>query len=304
MIPEFLRWINVAEGGEQSFLYKVLASLAIVFIISLFRQFALGFVQKNMKNLKTRYNWAKSFAYVSYSMIIVAIIPIWISELHSLGTFLGLLSAGLAVALKDPIANFFAWIYIISKKPFEMGDRVQIGQSEGDILDIGFFEFTMLEIKNWVQADQSTGRIIHVPNGLLFSTPIKNYNQAMDYIWNEIPIVITFESNWEKAKELLMEIEEKELKPLTKDAETKFRQAKTKYYVNYPHLNPAVYTKIVENGVQLTVRYLCPPRKRRDFEQVAYESILKAFHKHNDIHFAYPTTRFFSNPVASGQAKV
>ena len=93
-------------------------------------------------------------------------------------------------------------MYIIFRKPFEMGDRIQIGNSEGDILDISFFEFTMMEIKNWVKADQSTGRIIHIPNGLLFTRPIINYNQAMNYIWNEIPIMVTFESNWEKAKRI------------------------------------------------------------------------------------------------------
>ena len=109
------------------------------------------------------------------------IAPVWVKELYSFGTFLGLMTAGLAIALKDPISNFFAWIYIVFKKPFEMGDRIQIGHSEGDILDISFFAFTLMEIRNWVDADQSTGRIIHVPNGLLFTQPVMNYNQAMDY---------------------------------------------------------------------------------------------------------------------------
>lgn len=63
-------------------------------------------------------------------------------------------------------------MYILLRKPFEMGDRIQIGISEGDILDINFFEFTMLEIKNWVEADQSTGRIIHIPNGFVFTQAI------------------------------------------------------------------------------------------------------------------------------------
>ena len=76
-----------------------------------------------------------------------------------------------------------------------MGDRIQIKSVEGDILDIGFFEFTLLEIKNWVEADQSTGRIIHIPNGLVFNNPVMNYNQAMDFIWHEVPFRITFESN-------------------------------------------------------------------------------------------------------------
>ncbi|HHM21669.1 MAG TPA: mechanosensitive ion channel family protein, partial [Bacteroidetes bacterium] len=236
-------------------------------------------------------NWSKTVSYFSYFLTLLIVVPIWVKELYSFGTFLGLLSAGLAVALKDPIANFFAWIYIILKKPFEMGDRIQIGSSEGDILNISFFEFTLLEIKNWVAADQSTGRIVHVPNGLLFTQPVINYNQGMDYIWNEIPIIVTFESDWNKAKEILLEIEEEKLKPMLKNIKSEYNKAHRKYFVHYSKLTPTVYTSIKENGVLLTLRYLCHPKKRRDSEQTATEEILNRFGRHKDIQFAYPTTR-------------
>lgn len=287
-------WIYESLGITHTVQYDIGATLLIFLIVILLRKLFLRLMMRHNSDIKTRYNWIKSSSYISYIIILFFITPIWIKELHSFGTFFGLLSAGLAVALKDPISNFFAWIYIILKKPFEMGDRIQIGKSEGDILDISFFEFTLLEIKNWVEADQSTGRIVHVPNGLLFTQPVINYNQAMDYIWHEIPVMVTFESNWRKAKQILLDIERNKLKPLIKNAEPEFDKAKREYFVHYNNINPTVYTGIKSNGVLLTLRYLCPPKKRRDFEQTAFEEILNEFEKHPDIRFAYPTTRFYS----------
>ena len=287
-------WINSSLGIGHSLQYKVFASLMAILLVFLARKLLQRLLLRSVTDVKIRYNWAKGFSYFGYFFLFLIIAPIWITELHSFGAFLGLLTAGLAVALKDPISNFFAWVYILIKKPFEMGDRIQIGSSEGDVLDISFFEFTLLEIKNWVEADQSTGRIIHMPNGLLFTRPVFNYNQAMDYIWNEVPLMISFESNWQKAKEILLEIEESKLSPMIQNVESKFGEAQKKYYVYNTDLNPTVYTRIKPNGVQLTLRYLCPPKKRREFEQVAMEEILLRFVQEPDIEFAYPTTRFYS----------
>ena len=204
---------------NHSVQYKMVATIVTGVVLYLLYRLTVHFLLRQVEDIKTRYNWSKNLSYFGYILFLVIVLPVWFSELHSLGTFLGLLSAGLAIALKDPVSNLFAWVYIVVKKPFEMGDRIQINDIEGDILDIGFFKFTLLEIKNWVKADQSTGRIVHVPNGLLFTQPTMNYNQAMDFIWNEMPVMITFESNWEKAKQILMDIETNILQPLIKDAE-------------------------------------------------------------------------------------
>ncbi|HAW79639.1 MAG TPA: mechanosensitive ion channel protein MscS, partial [Balneola sp.] len=68
--------------------------------------------------------------------------------------YFGLLSAGLAIALKDPVTDLAAWMFIIWRKPFDVGDRIELGKSKGDVIDIRPFKFTILEIGNWVDADQ------------------------------------------------------------------------------------------------------------------------------------------------------
>ena len=216
------------------------------------------------------------------------------------GTFLGLFTAGIAIALKDPLTNIAGWLFIIFRKPFVVGDRVQVGSHTGDIIDIRPFQFTMLEIGNWVEADQSTGRIIHLPNGKVFLEPQANYSSGFEYIWNEVQVNITFESNWEKAQSILEQI----IKGLAEDVPTKaqkeIHEASKNYMIYYKHLTPIVYTSVKEFGVRLTVRYLCNPRTRRGTENQLWKQVLKSFKAENDIQFAYPTTRFYTAGEPSG----
>ncbi len=286
-------WIYESLGMSHSIQYKIFITIVVFLLLYLFRRALLHLLLKSTSDIRSTYSWKKGSTYVLYLLFLLIVAPIWISELHSIGTFLGLLSAGLAVALKEPISNLFAWFYIVLKKPFEMGDRIQIGEVEGDILDVGFFEFTMLEIKNWVGADQSTGRIIHMPNGQVFHQPVINYNQAMNYIWNEIPVTVTFESDWQKAKALLLQIQEEHLKPLLADLKPHLEKAKKEFFIVYSKIAPTVYTSLKPEGIQLTLRYLCNPKKRRSTQQIAVEAILKEFEQHSDIEFAYPTMRLY-----------
>ena len=144
-----------------------------------------------------------------------------------------------------------------------------------------------------LQADQSSGRIIHVPNGKVFTDPVANYNKGFRYIWNEVPVVVTFESDWKKAKHILGKIAIKHAEHLTQQAEQELLAASQQYLINYRKLTPIVYTNVVDYGVQLTIRYLIEPRKRRGTEHAIWEDILTEFAAAPDIDLAYHTTRGF-----------
>ena len=176
-----------------------------------------------------------------------------------------------------------------------MGDRVQIGSNAGDVIDIRVFQFTLMEIGNWVGADQSTGRVIHIPNGRVFTESLANYSKGFQYIWNEVAVLITFESNWRKAKEILLGIGAKHAEELSATAEERVRRAARKFMIFYTKLTPTVYTAVKDSGVLLTIRYLCEPRKRRDSEEAIWEDILTKFAGCDDVDFAYPTRRYYDN---------
>ncbi len=290
-----IQWIEEVAGINYRVQEKILYSIIAIAVIYLLNYFLNSLIKKTSDDLKSVYMWNKTLSYFRMFFLVIVLLRIWFEGVGELGTYLGLLSAGVAIALKDPLANFAGWIFILWRRPFELGDRVEIGQNKGDVIDIRIFQFTLMEIGNWVDADQSTGRIIHIPNGTLFTTALANYNKGFEMIWNEIGVLLTFESNWSKAKNILQNILDEVNQGKEKTAMEKIRNSAKKFMIYYRNLTPIVYTKVLDSGVNLSLRYLCEPRKRRGAENDIWERILTEFAKHKDIDFAYPTTRFYDN---------
>jgi small-conductance mechanosensitive channel len=285
---------GLSESGSEVPM-RLAATLAVIVVFVGIRYVVLRVVYRRVEDTKILYQWRKTLTYVTYLLTVLAVGRIWIQGFESVSTFLGLLTAGLAIALRDPIVNFAGWLFIVSRRPFEVGDRIQIGTNQGDVIDIRVFQFTLMEIGNWVAADQSTGRVIHIPNGRIFQDSQANYSKGFAYIWNEIPVLVTFESDWRKAKDILTEIANRDAEQLSKAAEESVRLAARKFMIFFTHLSPVVYTKIADSGVLLTIRYLCEPRKRRSTEEKIAEDVLSRFADCPDIDFAYPTYRIYNN---------
>jgi small-conductance mechanosensitive channel len=239
----------------------------------------------------TRYQISTGAAYALGLLAVVVLGKIWFRGVTGVATYLGLLSAGLAVALQDPLTNLAGWLFLVIRRPFEVGDRIQIGPHTGDVLDVRLFQFVVLEIGNWVEADQTTGRILHIPNGWVFKNPQANFDKGFRYIWNELSVVVTFESNWRRAKDVLTRLVDAQGQEAVVDAAAELEVAAGQYPIKFSKLTPMVWTSVVENGVKLTLRYLCKPRERRSSEHRLWESILEEFRQLPDVDFAYPTMR-------------
>jgi len=275
-------------------LQKLILTIVLLLLLSLVRFLCNVIIKRRIPDAMKSYRWRRAILY-SYSVLLIVLIgPIWIKGIASLTTFLGLASAGVAVAMHDTIANVAGWFFIMSRKPFKVGDRIEIGQITGDVIDIRIFQFSVVEVGNWIDADQSTGRIVHVPNSKVLREALANYQIGFEYIWHEIPVLITFESDWKKAKRLLQKIANDNVENLLKGAQEQIRRAAEKYFIFYGALTPIVYTTVKDSGVLLTMRYLVNPRQRRSSEQQIWESALDAFDEEDDIELAYPTTRFYT----------
>ena len=292
-MEQLTSWVVAALGVEELTAQHIVTTAAVVLVLWLVRWLLLRMVWRRTEDPKARYGWRKASGYIAVALGVLIVGRIWVVNFRSFATFAGLVSAGLAIALRDLVANFAAWIFIVWRRPFKVGDRIQIGDHIGDVIDIRAFQFTLLEVRNWVDADQSTGRLLHVPNGLLLTQPLANYTQGFQYVWHEIPVLITFESDWKRAKEILGEIASRHAEHFSKLAEERIKEASKRFLIFYPTLTPVVYTTVRDSGVLLTIRYLCRARNRRGSEQAMWESVLEAFALEPEIDFAYPTTRFY-----------
>jgi len=237
---------------------------------------------------------------VTYTLTVIAFLLIgrlWVSGLRNLGTFFGLLSAGVAVALGDLLSSFVGWIFIFLRRPYDVGDRIEIDGQMGDVIDIRLFNTYLMECGHWVDADQSTGRTLMIPNGYVFKKHIANFTQGFDFIWDEIPVQVTFESDWKRARDILTEISDRICMPMSKDARSQIHRASGKHMIVFKKLTPIVYTTVKDSGIMLTIRYLTPPRQRRGNATKIWEAILDAFANEPKIDLAYPTQRAFFNFV-------
>lgn len=287
----------VLPGMTAETQVKLIFTLLLALVLVFLRRAVLRIVDRKVEDPTLRYRWSKASSYTAFLLGVLIVVQVWFTAIRSIGTFLGLLSAGLAIALKDLVADLAGWVFILWRRPFDLGDRIQLGEHAGDVIDIRIFAFTLLEIGNWVGADQSTGRMIHMPNSLVFTRPLANYTAGFPFLWNELGVLVTFESDWKRAKELLGRLAMEETGGVSAEAERTLKQTSRRFLIHYRKLTPAVYTAVEDSGVLLTVRYLCHPRQRRGTAEALWERILDAFAEAPDIDFAYPTQRVYVNPL-------
>ncbi|MBI9015429.1 MAG: mechanosensitive ion channel family protein [Clostridiales bacterium] len=269
---------------------NLINTILILIVGYILRALIVRIIHKKMKDIKLFHKIKKITTYIYFGIIVLLLIGIWIKP-GSMGTYLGLASAGLAIALKDLLINIAAWAFIMIKKPFVVGDRIEIGDKAGDVIDQRVFQFTVMEIGNWVNSDQSTGRMIHIPNQMVFSHPLFNYSSGFKYIWNEVHVTLTFESDYKKAKALFLKIAEQYALHLTDSIEKELKEASKRYLVFYKNLTPIVYTEVKDSGIVLSIRYLCEPHRRRTTNEQIWEDVLTCIQEHDDIELAYQTFR-------------
>ncbi len=292
MYEALLDGLEVARVLADSRLIQTFVLLA-VFLVG--RAGVMRLVRRGVEDVKRHYYWNSVTSYAIGSIVALAIGGVWIDGFSEIGTFLGLFSAGLAIALQGPLSNFAGWLIIVGRRPFVVGDRIEFGGHIGDVIDIELFQTHVLECGNWVHSEQSNGRMVAIPNSMVLSGSVGNFTAGFDHVWDEIPVTMTFESDWEAAKKILTDICDEHAKPWSAGAEEAVKQASGRKLIFYRNFTPIVYTDIADSGIVLTLRYMTPTRSRRSAKQTLCEAILRAFSTRDDLDLAYPTTRFYDN---------
>ena len=270
---------------------KIFETLLLITISYALLFSLVGIINKRIRDIRARHIARKNTVYIIHFLILAGAIIIWLQNINYITILLGFASAGLALALQEVILCVAGWVFIISRRPFETGDRVEINGIRGDVIDIRIFQTSLLEIGNWVDADQSTGRIVNIPNSSVFKFPNFNYNRGFEFIWNEMPILVTFESDWKKARDIMMAHAKKLVEDSTDEVQRKIEVMKNRYMIYYGKLTPIVYVSIKDSGVLLTLRYLTEAKKRRSTQDQLSQAILDDFAAEPAVDFAYPTYR-------------
>ncbi len=273
------------ENEVLSRLIVIMVTMVLIYVVvRLAQRMARRFFSDPVK----LYNATKTIRRIGGVLAVTAIFVLLSPDVRGLLTVLTLIGAGLAIALREALLSFVGWIRIGIISPYRIGDRIEINGIRGDVIDIRVLRTTLMEIGNWVDADQSTGRIVHVPNSWVFMHAVFNYTRGFKFIWNELAITVTFRSDWQAAHDIMLELASISAEIVEQQAKREIREMTSEYLVHFSILSPFVYVRIVENGVRLTLRYLCEARKRRGTEHALTISILERFRQHGKIELAYP----------------
>lgn len=275
-----LRWPELVSVR----FFQTVASVALLYGI-----LAVGIEEifvRRLSDSKARYSVRKALSLFLIFAVLVIWLRIWVPNPQALLVAYGVVAAGIAVALQDLIKNLAGSISVLLSGSFHVGNRIEINGVIGDVIDISLFHTTLLEVGGWIDADQATGRITVVPNGIVLSQPVQNYTRHHKYLWDEISVTVTSESDWGEAMRLMSEIGLEHTQAFIAAADTSLTHLERYYYVEGRVLDPNVYVKFDQNGYQLTLRYVVDAWQRRSTSSGIIGHIIRVFDEHDCIAIA------------------
>jgi small-conductance mechanosensitive channel len=275
--------------------YWTLVAIAIVYLI--FKLIFEGIFVKGVKDYRSRYAFKKAVSVLYYAGCMIVLVSVWLEDTQNLLVAYGLIGAGIAIALQDFFKNFVGGVLILVNKIYSVGDRIEINERTGDVIDIGVFFTTLMEIKYWVAGDQATGRLTVVPNGVILSGTVSNYTKDHNFIWDEISVPITYASDWREAKKTFQGILTRETVDIAKIAEEGISRLKDKYYSEQiRNLEPQIFITPTDNWITLDMRYVTTVYNRRDLKSRLGQLILEAVEKSDNITIASATYEIVGFP--------
>jgi small-conductance mechanosensitive channel len=289
MLLTIASWFLAVEY-RSLFLFKVYSTLAWLTFIHLFFKVILERrIAKKIRDDKTRFEFRRVISLLYIVFLLLAAIRVWVEDTQVLLVSYGLIAAGVTVALQDFFKNIMGGLIIFVTGTYRVGDRIEINSKLGDIIDIGILNTTLFELKEWVNADQPTGRISTIPNSAILDSVINNYSKDNPFIWDEIILPITYDSDWKDAHERIISIVREETKTVTFAAQEQTSELSKKYYLADYNQGPAIYLKMTDNWIDLYIRYLTLPRERRYVHDRLSRLILEDLQKDNSIKIASAT---------------
>ncbi|HET9181496.1 MAG TPA: mechanosensitive ion channel family protein [Candidatus Angelobacter sp.] len=258
------------------------------------------FISSHAPNPKEEYRRRRLLNTLVLVVGVAIIIALWSKLFQHTSTFLGLIGAGLAVALREPLLSIAGRIAIFVGYIYNAGDRIEINKMSGDVIDIGFFYTRMMEIGNWIGGDQYSGRIIQFANAQVFGTAVFNYTRNFAYIWDEIKLPITYSSNLMGATDILKNAGGDYSREFMAGAEAQIENMQQIFKVPRFEVEPVVYLKVTDNWLELTLRYLVAPDKRRAASSYIFGAIFEQVQHRKDIQIASSTmTLTIDNPASA-----
>ena len=195
-------------------LKKLSMSLFLIVVIFLVSKIVARIINSQTHNEGDRYNLLRITRFLTIVFSLIVATSFLFQNWYTAAATFGLISLVLGFALQAPITSFIAWIYLIFRRSYLVGDRIQIKGFRGDVVEISYLDTSILECSgDYLGNDRMSGRIIRFPNSLILREEIINYSGPQNpFIWNETFIQILYTSDLEFVEKCLLEAARRDFK--------------------------------------------------------------------------------------------
>ena len=275
-----LNYLSEVTSVDSKYWILIFKTLIFWLIFDIVKRVLIK-IFKKINDPKKEYLYTQKLKLIVVVLKLFIFILLWSKYLKSFITIISFISAAFTIALRDVIQNLFGGIYIKMLKPFNIEDRIEINNYKGDVVNINAMNFELLEVDNTDFTGQSTGVITHIPNSVIFSHPLRNYDKAFKYVWNEIEVNIPLDYDIEKVRKTLYKIISKNdvIDKVPEIVKKDIEDISTDYRIYYSEYTPIIYCKVMGDYVTYTLRYLVDPRKSRYVLSSIWKHILIAHQK-------------------------
>jgi small-conductance mechanosensitive channel len=276
-ISEIFQFIEPYQNIIYYLIIIFLSYIIFSIILKLLKRHLLKKVQKK-KQVSNIMLFLDLLKYLFAVFLVIIILSVYYGSWGELSFIVGLLTVALGWALQKPISGVVAWLIIISRRPFKIGDRVIIRGIKGDITNISLTHIFLDEVGGTIEGEENSGRTIMVPTSVIFEEEVINYTEQDDYILDEIITTITYESNLEIAEKLVCDSVNKIMKS---------------YWEKFPKKipkKPHIRLKFMDSGINVTVRYYSIATSRNAILTEIVREIFKNIKASKNVEIAYPHT--------------
>jgi Mechanosensitive ion channel len=269
------KWRDVIASQATGVLHEVLSSVTTIIVILILLLFVDQWLERlvgRMKLDRRQVETLRSVARVGLQILgIIIILLVLIGMPTQLGTMLGIVGAGLTVALKDFIVAFIGWLVLMGKNGMRLGDWVEINGVSGEVIELGMFHTVLLETGNWTDAGHPTGRRVTFTNSFAISGHYFNFSTSGQWLWDEVLVMVPYERDASPIADTLY----KEVITATTDNS---KQAEQEWQSNAPSRRavqvsgtPALSIRPAVGGVEVAIRYVTRASERFNIRAQLYK---------------------------------
>ncbi len=283
---------------NEPVIVKILIGLVGVIIILGLAQILQRTLTKSIENPDLRFRMRKLIGFLGYLLAVLFLAGEFSNQLHSVTVALGVASAGIAFALQEVIVSVAGWMALSFGRFYKIGDRVQLSGTAGDVIDIGIFSTTLMEIGEWVKSDLYTGRVVRIANSFVFTEPVYNFSADFPYLWDEIVLPIKYGSDIQMARAIIQGAAGEVVGEFIQPAQTRWKEMYKKFRLEHESVEPMTTLVANDNWLEFTLRYISEYKKRRVTQDRLFEIIVNNIAKTDGkVSMASTTTQLVDLPV-------